>query len=404
MAARACLHGTSPDQTAPAPSGPGRRLIVRRREEHRGTGAPGHARGTDVRAGHVRRPRHRPGRPPGHARRGDPAGGGRGGAGRRARPGLLRRRRAPPRRLRGLGARRGARGDRRRRPAHPARHQRDGAQLRRPDPGVPAVLHPRRASRSGRAEVTLGRGSFTESFPLFGLRWSDYEVLFSEKLDLFAELLRGGAGDLGGHHPPAAREPARLPATAAGRLPAWVGVGGTPQSVVRAARYGLPLVLAVIGGSPAGSCRSPTSTARRSAEFGHEPLPIGMHSPGHVAATDELAREQIYPHQAELVHPHRPRARLARRTRGIAFDAGGRPRGRAVRRLARDGRAQDRLGGEDAGPVPLPAEVLRRHPAARPAAGVGPAVRRGGGARGCGSCSPTRRAEPQPPGSRRCRS
>ena len=151
VAAQACLHGTSPDQTAPAPSGPGRRLIVRRREEHRGTGAPGHARGTDVRAGHVRRPRHRPGRPPGHARRGDPAGGGRGGAGRRARPGLLRRRRAPPRRLRGLGARRGARGDRGPHVPHPARHQRDGAQLRRPDPGVRAVLHRRRAlGRPGR--------------------------------------------------------------------------------------------------------------------------------------------------------------------------------------------------------------------------------------------------------------
>jgi probable LLM family oxidoreductase len=151
----------------------------------------------------------------------------------------------------------------------------------------------------GRAEVTLGRGSFTESFPLFGLRLEDYEVLFAEKLDLFARVLEEKPVTWSGTiRPPLEGQPV-YPPTESGRLPAWVGVGGTPTSVVRAARYGLPLVIAVIGGSPAQFVPLADLYRRALAELGQQPLPISMHSPGHVAQTDELAVEQMFPHQRD---------------------------------------------------------------------------------------------------------
>ena len=107
------------------------------------------------------------------------------------------------------------------------------------------------ALSNGRAEVILGRGSFTESYPLFGYDLSDYDELFEDKLRLFAELLKGGRVTWSGSH---ARAAARARDLSAGRerarCSAWVGVGGSPESVVRAARYGLPLTLAIIGGSP----------------------------------------------------------------------------------------------------------------------------------------------------------
>jgi probable LLM family oxidoreductase len=150
----------------------------------------------------------------------------------------------------------------------------------------------------GRAEVTLGRGSFTESFPLFGLSLDDYELLFSEKLDLFAQLLEEEPVSWEGSTRPPLAEAEAFPRTEHG-LAAWVGVGGTPESVVRAASYGLPLVVAVIGGSPEQFAPLLDLYHRALDHYGHGPRPISMHSPGHVAATDELAREQLYPHQAE---------------------------------------------------------------------------------------------------------
>jgi probable LLM family oxidoreductase len=151
----------------------------------------------------------------------------------------------------------------------------------------------------GRAEVTLGRGSFTESFPLFGYKLEDYEVLFAEKLDLFAQLLKEKPVTWQGTTRLPLENARAYPPTESGRLPVWVGVGGTPESVVRAARYHLPLVMAVIGGSPARF--EPLADLYRRAldEYGHEQLPISMHSPGHVAETDELAVEQQFAHHAE---------------------------------------------------------------------------------------------------------
>jgi probable LLM family oxidoreductase len=155
------------------------------------------------------------------------------------------------------------------------------------------------AISDGRAEVTLGRGSFTESFPLFGYRLEDYEVLFAEKLDLFAHVLQEKPVSWSGSTRPPLDGARVYPPTESGRLPAWVGVGGTPQSVVRAAQYDLPLVLAAIGGSPAQFVPLADLYRRALTELGRDQLPISMHSPGHVAETDELAVEQMFPHQRD---------------------------------------------------------------------------------------------------------
>ncbi|MGE0449470.1 MAG: LLM class flavin-dependent oxidoreductase [Vicinamibacterales bacterium] len=153
----------------------------------------------------------------------------------------------------------------------------------------------------GRAEVILGRGSFTESFPLFGFDLADYDRLFDEKLELFAALLTETPVSWTGKTRSPLSGQRVYPAVESGRLQAWVGVGGTPESVVRAARHGLPLMLAIIGGSPARFSPYADLYRRALAEFGHAEQPIGAHSPGHVAATDEQAREELWPHYASLM-------------------------------------------------------------------------------------------------------
>ena len=105
------------------------------------------------------------------------------------------------------------------------------------------------AVSGGRAEVILGRGSFTESFPLFGYDLADYETLFEEKLDLFSLLLHEEPVTWSGETRPGLQRQGVFPRTEHG-LRAWIGVGGSPESVIRAARYGLPLMLAIIGGDP----------------------------------------------------------------------------------------------------------------------------------------------------------
>ncbi|MFI5960391.1 LLM class flavin-dependent oxidoreductase [Cryptosporangium sp. NPDC051539] len=150
------------------------------------------------------------------------------------------------------------------------------------------------ALSDGRAQVILGRGSFTESFPLFGYDLSDYDVLFEEKLDLFAALLDEKPVTWNGTTRAPLDDADVFPKTENG-LDTWVGVGGSPQSVVRTARYGLPLMLAIIGG-PAGRFGPYIDLYRRAAEqLGTTPHPVGMHSPGFVADTDEEAKELFYP-------------------------------------------------------------------------------------------------------------
>jgi probable LLM family oxidoreductase len=151
------------------------------------------------------------------------------------------------------------------------------------------------ALSNGRAEVILGRGSFTESFPLFGHDLGDYEVLFEEKLDLFVKLLAEGPVTWSGTTRPPLVDQRVYPTTEDG-LKAWIGVGGSPESVVRAARYGLPLTLAIIGGDPLRFGQFVDLYHRALAEFGHPDLPIGIHSPGHVGETDEQARDEYWPH------------------------------------------------------------------------------------------------------------
>ncbi len=148
----------------------------------------------------------------------------------------------------------------------------------------------------GRAEVILGRGSFIESFPLFGLDLADYDRLFAEKLDLYAALLPERPVSWAGSTRPPLVDQHVYPKTESGHLTTWIAVGGTPESVVRAARYRMPLMLAVIGG-PAERFVPFADLYRRALDdLGAGPLPIGVHSPGHIAATDEQAREELYPH------------------------------------------------------------------------------------------------------------
>ncbi|GIF25459.1 putative LLM family oxidoreductase [Actinoplanes tereljensis] len=150
------------------------------------------------------------------------------------------------------------------------------------------------ALSNGRAEVILGRGSFTESFPLFGYDMSDYDVLFEEKLDLFVKLLDEKPVTWSGTTRAALDEADVFPKTESGRLATWVGVGGSPQSVVRTARYGLPMMLAIIGGDPARFAPYVDLYRRAAEQLGTTAHPVGMHSPGFVADTDEEARELFY--------------------------------------------------------------------------------------------------------------
>lgn len=169
------------------------------------------------------------------------------------------------------------------------------------------------AISEGRAEVILGRGSFIESFPLFGFELSDYEVLFEERLELFGQLLT--------EKPVTWSGTTRAPLDAADLYPktenglkAWVGVGGSPESVVRAARHGYGLMLAIIGGS-ADRFRPFVDLYHRSLDsFGRDRLPIGIHSPGHVADTDQQAWDEAFPGVDEMYN------KLARERGGPGYN------------------------------------------------------------------------------------
>lgn len=152
----------------------------------------------------------------------------------------------------------------------------------------------------GRAEVILGRGSFTESFPLFGFDLANYEELFEEKLELFSELRKQGAVNWSGNTRPDLTDQMVYPHTESGTLKSWIAVGGSPQSVVRAAHYGMPLMLAIIGGEPLQFAPFAELYHRALKEFGQPEQPIGVHSPGHVAETDQQAQDELWPHYAEM--------------------------------------------------------------------------------------------------------
>ena len=157
------------------------------------------------------------------------------------------------------------------------------------------------ALSNGRAEVILGRGSSVESFPLFGYDLRDYEELFEEKVNLFAELRKERAVTWSGRTRAAIDGLTVYPHTESGTIPTWIGVGGNPESVIRAARYGFSLMLAIIGGSPERF--APFAGLFRDAldKFEFPEQPVGVHCPGHIAATDEAAREQFFPFYVDLV-------------------------------------------------------------------------------------------------------
>ena len=152
------------------------------------------------------------------------------------------------------------------------------------------------AVSNGRAEVILGRGSFTESFPLFGFDLRQYEELFNERLDLFSRLLTEKAVTWSGTTRAALKDQEVYPKTASGHLKTWIGVGGSPESVVRAARYSMPMMLAIIGGNPRRFLPFIDLYKNATEKLGTPLLPLGMHSHGYVADTDESAREELWPH------------------------------------------------------------------------------------------------------------
>lgn len=154
---------------------------------------------------------------------------------------------------------------------------------------------------NGRAELVVGRGSFTESFPLFGFDFQDYDALFAEKLDLLLQLRSQERITWSGRFRPALNNQAVYPRPLQPEIPIWLGVGGTPESFVRAGMLGLPLMVAVIGGETHRFRRAVDLYRAAGAQAGHAPekLKVGLHSLGYVAPTREEAVNDYFPGYAE---------------------------------------------------------------------------------------------------------
>lgn len=150
---------------------------------------------------------------------------------------------------------------------------------------------------NGRAEIVAGRGSFTESFPLFGFRLQDYDDLFAEKLDLLLQLREQNPITWKGRFRPALQAQGVFPRPVQQKLPVWLGVGGTPQSFVRAGVLGLPLMVAIIGGEPHRFRPLINLYRQAGQQSGHkaDDLKVGVHVLGHVADTNERAADDFFP-------------------------------------------------------------------------------------------------------------
>ncbi|MDF3026089.1 MAG: putative oxidoreductase, family [Fluviicola sp.] len=155
---------------------------------------------------------------------------------------------------------------------------------------------------NGRAEMVVGRGSFIEAYPLFGLDLDDYDALFAEKLDLLLQIRENETVNWLGRFRPALRNQAIYPRPLQEKLPVWLGVGGTPASFIRAGQLGLPLMVAVIGGETYRFRPLIDLYKKAGAEAGHDPnqLKVGLHSLGYVAGSKEEAVADYYPGYAEM--------------------------------------------------------------------------------------------------------
>ncbi|MDA8901879.1 LLM class flavin-dependent oxidoreductase [Aquiluna sp.] len=151
------------------------------------------------------------------------------------------------------------------------------------------------ALSNGRVQITAGRGSFIESFPLFGYELSDYNELFEQKLELLVELLKEQPVTWSGTMRAGLTNQEVYPKTEGGKMPLRVGVGGSPESVIRAARLEIPMALAIIGGDPARFEPFARLYRESLAKLGVDQLPVSIHSPGHVAETDEQAIDEAWP-------------------------------------------------------------------------------------------------------------
>ncbi len=183
----------------------------------------------------------------------------------------------------------------------------------------------------GRAEIMAGRGSFIESFPLFGYDLGDYDELFAEKLELLLKLRESERVTWSGRHRAPLEDVGVYPRPVQDPLPVWIAVGGTPQSVVRAAVLGLPLAIAIIGGQPENFAPLAELYRQAAGEAGHDPahLPISINSHAYVADTFQRAGDEYFPTYAAMMNRigrERGWGPMGRRQ----FEAGRSPRGALV--------------------------------------------------------------------------
>ena len=154
----------------------------------------------------------------------------------------------------------------------------------------------------GRAEIMAGRGSFIESFPLFGYDLDDYDALFAEKLELLQDLLASERVTWSGTHRASLDDLGVYPRPVQEPLPVWIAVGGTPESALRAGRLGLPMALAIIGGQPERFAPFAELFRRAALEAGHAPPPLSINSHGYVAESSERAGEEFFPAYSAMMN------------------------------------------------------------------------------------------------------
>ena len=241
----------------------------------------------------------------------------------------------------------------------------------------------------GRAEIMVGRGSFIESFPLFGYDLDDYDELFAEKLELLLALRDSERVTWSGRHRPGLVDAGVYPRPVQDPLPIWVAVGGSPQSIVRAAGLGLPLALAIIGGEPERFAPLVQLYRDSAGQAGHDParLPVSINSHTYVADAPDQATREFFPAYAGMM------TRIGRE-RGWSpmtreqFDVPALAARRAGGGQPGGGGGEDPLPARAVRPRPLPRPDQRRRPAARAGDAGDRAARHRGGAGGARGARP----------------